>query len=132
MFPFDFHVPRAFDIFDTEHCSATRATWRGYFTEMSEDNLAPPGASKKARRTSQELWHLTEQRVMTGVHVSMAFKTLRDMDDQENIEPSSLERVKRLGEGAFALVEQCWWAVLARRLMHCVHVHFVYPIFLFY
>jgi hypothetical protein len=54
------------------------------------------------------------------------FKTLRDMQVDSYIPPNSLQFIKKLGEGAFASVEQAWcvaaslcrWLKLAHPSVH--------------
>ncbi len=47
------------------------------------------------------------RKVALGVAISARFATLRDQHGINEIEPSELKTIKKLGEGAFAVVEQC-------------------------
>ena len=74
-------------------------------------------AEEEAQQGSKS-WGKVKQ-VVVSASLSTAFHTLRDVAGDVYIEPSDLTVVKRLGEGAFATVDQAWcvWrlGVRARR-----------------
>lgn len=52
-------------------------------------------------------WRDAGQKVAASLGVMRTFATLRDQHLQNEIDASELTLVKKLGEGAFATVEQC-------------------------
>lgn len=56
-----------------------------------------------------ERWGKAKQNIRASVGFSRAFLTLRSMSGEIYIEPSQLQRVKKLGAGAFATVDKCWY-----------------------
>lgn len=58
-------------------------------------------------RCGEELWRVATKKVKAGVTTSLAFKTLRNQAGDAYIPESKLTKVKRLGKGAFAVVDEC-------------------------
>lgn len=58
-------------------------------------------------RNARDLWRVAHKKVAVGVTASLAFDTLRDRAGEAYIPESSLTKVKRLGKGAFAVVDLC-------------------------
>jgi hypothetical protein len=63
--------------------------------------------AEAADPNAKQLWGKAKQ-VVTSAALSTAFHTLRDVAGDTYIEGSELQVVKRLGEGAFATVDQAW------------------------
>lgn len=53
------------------------------------------------------LWGKAQSKAVSSIKFSQSFVTLRDMIKDAEIPYSSLTKVERLGEGAFAVVDKC-------------------------
>eukprot|EP00210_Caulerpa_lentillifera_P002812 g2686.t1 len=58
-------------------------------------------------RSGDELWSKASTATKPSVMFSSSFQTLRDMIVDAEIPTSKLTKIKRLGEGAFAVVDKC-------------------------
>lgn len=62
--------------------------------------------SLPSRPSSAAHWGIAKQSVKHGIKMSSGFATLRDMGDTTDITLAELKPVRKLGEGAFAVVEE--------------------------
>lgn len=105
---------------DIDHLKATSsaaAAAAGKDVTPGDAAAAEDGANSKdvahvgspfatAAGQSKDHWQKAREHVQRNVALSQAFTTLRDMNGHDFIEPKQLTTVKRLGQGAFATVEQ--------------------------
>lgn len=74
-----------------------------------EDTVGELGGFEMSlkKRKGKELWNVADKKVMPAVKLSMGMSTLRDMAGDAYIASENLSTVKKLGEGAFAVVDKC-------------------------
>lgn len=72
------------------------------------NGAAANGANGSADSAGEAGWDRARAAVMKSVGVSQALRTLRDMGGDTDIDPSRLQKIAQLGEGAFARVESAW------------------------
>eukprot|EP00210_Caulerpa_lentillifera_P003514 g3353.t1 len=70
-------------------------------------NDARPNTIPSPPRSGDRLWSKVSMKTKPSIRFSSSFQTLRDMIVDAEIPKSKLEKIARLGEGAFAVVDKC-------------------------
>lgn len=71
--------------------------------DAKDASMSSNGKNTKGK----ELWKAADKKVMNAVKLSLGISTLRNMVGDAFIPPEELKTVKKLGEGAYAVVDQC-------------------------
>mmetsp|Transcript_13051 Transcript_13051/g.37913 ORF Transcript_13051/g.37913 Transcript_13051/m.37913 type:complete len:497 (-) Transcript_13051:1501-2991(-) len=93
----------------------------------AEPGLELPDGPESRPSRGKMLWRAAGKKVSAATALSNAFSTLRDQHQINSIATSELKTIRRLGEGAFAVVDECEYQPLAGGPMQVVAVKRLKP-----